>query len=249
MERIKLHSLKNIRDISYGNIKEKRLIRSESLRHICFRDKKTLVEKYNLRVVIDLRTLPERNDNKDKEIKGVKNIHIPLIPIEETGVANEKEGRKEIIRTKRLPDIKDYYCRLVNRNRKEAWTKIFNTLLEVEEGAVLIHCTVGKDRSGIVDYMILRALGVTHEDALTDYLITNEHPIIPLVYRLFGHSIRDKELRTNFFEYFKAKEEYLFSALNYIDEVYGGVEQFLLENCDLTSEKRKHLEKLYLKED
>ena len=31
MEKIELSSIKNIRDISYGNIKEKKLIRSSSL--------------------------------------------------------------------------------------------------------------------------------------------------------------------------------------------------------------------------
>ncbi|MDE2596117.1 MAG: tyrosine-protein phosphatase [Sphingomonadales bacterium] len=41
------------------------------------------------------------------------------------------------------------------------------------DGSVLIHCTAGKDRTGFVTAMVLNAAGVTEDDVLADYLLSN----------------------------------------------------------------------------
>ena len=45
---------------------------------------------------------------------------------------------------------------------------------DFSEGAVLWHCTEGKDRCGLLAAMLLSALGVSREDIMEDYLLTNE---------------------------------------------------------------------------
>ena len=41
------------------------------------------------------------------------------------------------------------------------------------EGGVLIHCAVGKDRTGVAVALLLRLLGVAPEEVLADYLTSN----------------------------------------------------------------------------
>ncbi|WP_227980284.1 tyrosine-protein phosphatase [Nocardia spumae] len=41
------------------------------------------------------------------------------------------------------------------------------------DGAVLVHCAAGKDRTGWAIATLLRAVGVTEEEILTDYLLSN----------------------------------------------------------------------------
>ena len=238
--------LKNARDVAYGNIKEARLLRSESLFCLPKKDQKTLINKYHLKAVIDLRTTQEYNDKKDVVIPGVKYLHLPLVTMEEMGAGSEKEAKRLVIKNHKLPDIYDYYRRLVYKERKEAWTSVFNCLLNEEEGSILIHCTVGKDRSGVAVAVILSALGIDKETIYKDYMMTNEHPIIPFAYKLFALTL-DREFRKEFMEYFKAKKEYLDAAFSYIDEQYGGIENFLVNICGLNNEKREKLKKLYLK--
>ena len=45
---------------------------------------------------------------------------------------------------------------------------------ENKEGAVLYHCSAGKDRVGVGTMLILLILGAKYEDILEDYLITNK---------------------------------------------------------------------------
>jgi protein tyrosine/serine phosphatase len=44
------------------------------------------------------------------------------------------------------------------------------------EGASLVHCFAGKDRTGMAATLLLHILGVSEEDQLCEFLLTNESP-------------------------------------------------------------------------
>lgn len=74
--------MKNFRDFGCSNVKKGIFLRGESLDKLSNKDRKMLVNKYHLKVVVDLRTTQEHDDKKDKYIPSVSNIHIPLIKLE-----------------------------------------------------------------------------------------------------------------------------------------------------------------------
>jgi protein-tyrosine phosphatase len=49
------------------------------------------------------------------------------------------------------------------------------TALADTEGPALIHCTAGKDRTGVVVAVLLSALGVGREDVIADYVASEAH--------------------------------------------------------------------------
>ncbi|MGI5130887.1 tyrosine-protein phosphatase [Pseudonocardia sp. CA-107938] len=51
-------------------------------------------------------------------------------------------------------------------------------------GPVLVHCTAGKDRTGIVVAVLLRAVGVTRRDVVADYLRTAD--VLPQLWAALG---------------------------------------------------------------
>ena len=51
--------------------------------------------------------------------------------------------------------------------------------LDAGDGAMLVHCTAGKDRTGLLAALIQRALGVSPEDIMDDYLLTNRATMTP----------------------------------------------------------------------
>ena len=244
---IKLKSIRNVRDIAYLNMKEGKLFRGESLYKASKKDLKILYDKYQIRTIIDLRTNQEHKDKPNKIYKDINYYHIPLITMEEMGATSEKEGKRRVLKEHKLPDIHDYYEKLVNENRKEVWSKLFDILLNNNEGAIYFHCTVGKDRSGIVSAIILSLLGINKEIIYQDYLLTNQSPIIPFSYKLFA-LMMDKQFRKEFMEYFKAKEEYLDSSFKYIDNNYQNIDNFYRKICSLDDNKINRLKELYLKE-
>ena len=228
--------MKNFRPLPIGKLKDGLLFRGPHLHNLSLKDKKLLFNKLGIKTVIDLRTSQERNDKPDINVKGVKNFHISLIDMEEMGASSEKEGKRRVLKEHKLPDIFDYYRLLVSPKRKDAYTKLFDVLIN-EEGPFYIHCTVGKDRTGITSALILNLLGESKETIYSDFLKTNDDKIIPFSYRIFALFL-DKEFRKEFMEYFKAKTEFLDKAFDVISEEYGSIDNFYEEICGLDKTKR-----------
>ena len=227
--------MKNFRALDYANIKKGSFFRSESLFNISKEDQKLLI-KSGVKIVIDLRAEKEREAQKDVNLPNVNNINIPL---------NADKGMKTIYKMDlALPDLEDCYEQLVNKDRKDAWSKIFDVILN-NNGGILIHCTSGKDRSGIVSAVILKALGVDKETIFNDYLLTNQIPDISLSNNPFVASL-DEERRKLIFDHFSAKKEYLEASFNYINKEYGSFENFLKENCSVNNNLLKEFRNKYL---
>ena len=55
----------------------------------------------------------------------------------------------------------------------ESWRRLFSILSEPLDSAVVIHCTAGKDRTGVSTAFLLSVLGVERDIIEADYLLTN----------------------------------------------------------------------------
>ena len=55
----------------------------------------------------------------------------------------------------------------------ESWQRLFGILAEPLDSAVVIHCTAGKDRTGVLTAFFLTVLGVDRDTIEADYLLTN----------------------------------------------------------------------------
>ena len=54
-----------------------------------------------------------------------------------------------------------------------SWLRLFGILAKVENLPVVLHCTAGKDRTGVSTAFLLSILGVSREVIEDDYLLTN----------------------------------------------------------------------------
>jgi predicted SnoaL-like aldol condensation-catalyzing enzyme len=66
-----------------------------------------------------------------------------------------------------------FYLRMV-RDHPESWGRFFEVLADGDGYAVLYHCTAGRDRTGVATVLFLETLGVSREEIVTDYLLSNE---------------------------------------------------------------------------
>ena len=116
---------------------------------------------------------------------------------------------------------------------------------------IYIHCTEGKDRTGVISAIILLILGVSKEEIYRDYLLTNKtnNRKAYLLYFaiLFGKfNLKDaKKAR----DLYLAKSEYLDVLFDYISDNYESVEDFVYNGLDLTEKEVEGFKQYMLEHD
>ncbi|KAJ7160906.1 protein-tyrosine phosphatase-like protein [Mycena filopes] len=103
---------------------------------------------------------------------------------------------------------------------------------------VLVHCTQGKDRSGLVVMLVLFAVGVPLEQVKADYALSNEG-LAPVRQSM----IKEVEEMGMGAEYTMAPPEVVQAVWNFLLEEYGGVDGYL-DVIGFGEEKRHTLRKL-----
>lgn len=243
-------------------VKKNRLIRSGMLARISDADVKYL-KNAGLKTVVDFRTLAERLQKPDRIIEGVEYIICPMLEDKAEGITRDKpeteeeEAQRTVNMVRRLmkngrdgaEQMSSLYGVLVTLEHSiDHYRQFFDILLRHESGALLYHCTMGKDRVGTATALLLSALGVTREDIFADYLITRER-CAPGTERLVENCRRytDAPDELKFIrELDTVHESYLSTALGIIEDQYGGMDLFLREKMQLDEEKLARLRELYL---
>ncbi len=190
-DRHRLEGAPNFRDLGGlpaadgKHIKPGRLLRSGHLAYITAADGKALVEDYHLRTVIDLRTEQEMLRRPDTVLPGVQHIHCPIFEQKAEGVTREEavpnnpaESALRMGRNMLGYDpherMQSLYGIFLEEEGIRHYTEFFDIILNQTEGAVLWHCTMGKDRCGTGAVLLEIALGVPEDVILEDYLYTNK---------------------------------------------------------------------------
>lgn len=126
---------------------------------------------------------------------------------------------------------------------------IFDELLALPgEEALLLHCTAGKDRTGIGAALVLSALGVDRRTILKDYAATNTYWQAgreQSVQRLAQAGL-SAEAVAAMRPLLAANPAYLAGTFATIDKQYGSIEKYLATEMGLTPRKLAALRTKYL---
>ena len=140
--------------------------------------------------VIDFRKDEEKKGKNDRMVPGAEYI---CLVIDASGnlVKQATEDEKRLLTGHKQFDIKKFmimaaFNSMAQRIAQQMYPNLFfdpdcqnqfkeffRLILETEKGAVLYHCTQGKDRTGIASAMILAALGASRETIIADFDATN----------------------------------------------------------------------------
>jgi len=180
MGKIYLEGADNTRDLGGlkttegAVIKDKQLIRSNRLSRITQKDKILLETEYHLQKILDLRTPMEVEQEPDLEVAGAVYENIPFFMESMVGVSREQETRKQMLHMEEFPEMSDIYTMMIKEEfcRKQI-SQAVREIMNTKNGAVLWHCTEGKDRCGLLSATILFLLDVSEDDVMEDYLKTN----------------------------------------------------------------------------
>ncbi len=133
----------------------------------------------------------------------------------------------------------------------EGLKEFFNALIDNHKGnAVLFHCTAGKDRTGIAGALLMKALGISDEQIMEDFLLTNRAVNIEAATAEIASWISKKAGReikpADVLPLAGVEEAFLEAAYRSIDKHYGNLENYFEQALGLTPERRKKLQDLYL---
>lgn len=141
-------------------------------------ERQTMIDQ-GIRTIIDLRSDYERDRKPDPYIPEASNYHIPAfidkdgneLDLSPEGIETATEANSSGITADGLEHFLQYMYASLPFNSK-AYQEMFNLMLE-ERVPMLIHCTAGKDRTGVGAMLILLALGADDDVIRKDYMITN----------------------------------------------------------------------------
>ncbi len=237
-------------------VRAKKLIRSDGLEKLTDNDIHILVDECDLRTVIDLRTDVERKAAPDPidRMPKVKFVSLPVLADSAVGLTHEHSLRSlwdEFLKLKGDPMgviSKTYPLMLLGDAGVAAYKQFFEILLTQEEGAVLWHCSEGKDRTGVASMLILFTLGVPPATIMEDYLATNlfaRQKMKRIANDLKKVHVADKSDEA-LLALICAHKEYMDAAMEAVKGKYGSLDAYLTEALDLTPEKRQLLAEKYL---
>ncbi|WP_040158899.1 tyrosine-protein phosphatase [Nigerium massiliense] len=235
---LELEGLNNLRDLggtptrSRRRIRRNTLWRSDNLQDLGPAQFDQLRE-WGLTDVIDLRT--------DFEIESAPSPaeDLPGITYHHCSYFREDEDDDEDILDRALPWV-DYEASVRHedpvtasylsflRDRPDSVVEALEAITDAE-GAALVQCAAGKDRTGFTIALVLSLLGVSDADIVADYARTTER-ITAVVQRMWSTetyaSERDRELSQSALA---ARPEAMQGVLDYLNREKGGVEPALVE--------------------
>jgi len=195
--------------------------------------------------VFDLRSKSEIESYKSATpgIEGVEIVHCPL---------SDKEHYDPVALAQRLQsfhvDEKEAFAKLyaeILESGGPAYATILKHLRDEPEKPCLIHCTAGKDRTGIFAAVVQKLLGARDEDIIADYHLTTIglQPLIPLLTARFLAQETYRDNWQGFLNMGSAKRETMQETLRMIDGKYGGVEGYIKTWTKLTDEDIEKIRK------
>jgi len=213
----------NTRDLG-GYIGEKeikycRIIRSDALRYIDEKDKEFLISN-NVLTQIDLRT-EEITKRYPSRLEDDGRFDYKVISLHEGSLRSLSESND---------DIPALYMRMIN-NTKTIY-QILKTIADCKTN-IILNCTAGKDRTGIICFFVLSICGVDINSIKEDYITSSTlieknlpkvREAVPTFPSFLGYS----------------KEEYFDGFIEKFIKEYHSVDEYL-SFIGITDEDKKHI--------
>lgn len=198
-----------------------------------------------IRTVIDLRGTTERENHPCRRIEGWDGEVIfydgettsspPHMDIDENTTTAEFARERMMAVYTRMPR---------NPAMIEMFARYFRILAE-RDGASLVHCFAGKDRTGVAATLLLHVLGVSRENQIAEFVLTNAAPTFdvlkaqsaPGIEDRLGRPLDDGALRA----LLGVHEDYLVRFVDVADEECGSLDAYIEHKLGVDDAMRDRL--------
>jgi len=243
---IELDGVVNMRDLggmvtSDGDtVAPRRMIRSDNLQDLTPESVRTLVHEVGVSDVVDLRThveVAKEGDGPLLAVPGIHHHHLTLyredtsesgIPAAERALPWETDERRAREEAERDGDHRhshdefwsEHYLSYL-ASRPDSVTAALRAIAG-SEGAVIVHCAAGKDRTGTVVGLALKVVGVTDDLVIADYAASAER-VAAIMARLRAKAAYADNLKHKTVAQQSPTTDTMRMLLKALDGRYGGV--------------------------
>jgi len=204
-----------------------RLYRSDSLESLSSADIDVL-DGMGVRLVCDLRRDEERATapSRMRDHPGVRIEHLPI-----GGLAAETKTMAGRMMRGEIPEVgveamADVYMTIL-RLHADSFGAVVAHAAEPDNLPMIVHCTAGKDRTGVASALLLAALGVDDDAVVEDYELTTRYHSVRKIAevrpRLEAVGVDFTKVET----YWSAPRAVMAATLAELRAAYGSVEEYL----------------------
>jgi protein-tyrosine phosphatase len=201
----------------------------------------------NLAVVVDLRRKGERERDPSRRPGGFAGEVITNdIGDEEEDAWIAHISRSDLTEASFRAYMFEYYRKApFDPRHLDLYARYFEAL-ERADGPVLIHCAAGKDRTGLLAALTHHLTGVHPDDALADYLLTNDPArmarrlpqVIEAITTIAGRAPPEAAVRVAM----AVEADYLATALAAIAAQYGDLDGYLKRGLGVDAHRREAIQ-------
>ncbi|CAI7638640.1 unnamed protein product [Penicillium bialowiezense] len=212
-----------------------------------------LLHKLKISTIFCLTTTEEASSlyaKNDQSLSEIENFEIVEIPFHKTKFSRKEVLDKYIEHASRGPiAVAEGYLDLL-REGSSVIAKIFLHISAQPDSVFLIHCSMGKDRTGVIFALLLSIAGVSRELVAAEYSLSEEalKPHLPEISKLVqkttspdnGHV--DIELMAR--QVISSSTDVMLLTLQMIEDEFGGVSQYLKCQCGLSSNNLDQIQRV-----
>ncbi len=244
---IEMGNIKNFRDMggyftwADQQMKWGKLFRSGDLSSATLYDQER-IRRLNIKTVIDFRSDKTAKRYPILVHPSIRKISLPITPMDDEKI-NEMMDDENLTRSDAIRDVQDSYIGIIE-NYKNEFAEMFNILTDENNYPVLLSGSLGKDRVGLASFFILYAVGIPQNVIIDDYLLSRQTVDISKI----AENVKTKP------EYFQeavtalmsVNPAYINYTIDYINQKYGSIDNYLEKELKLTSGKKILLRKYLL---
>jgi protein tyrosine/serine phosphatase len=211
------------------------LYRSSGLEELTSRDVRHLIDDIGLSTVIDLRSPDDCEPAIPLQGTRVRVINLPII----------RAGLSTDLERPMAPDGRVDVALIYRMFMEMSIPAITEIVRELTSGATpaLFHCSAGKDRTGVVAAIILRAVGVTPDAVIADFVETETVLTEITAYMLRRPAYADVVLRLPPGT-MDADPSFMSDFLDGVEDTYGGFPAWLEQHAGIPASTLATLEQI-----
>lgn len=224
MDTATLPDLASLRDVgglattTGGRTRAGRLWRSSAPAFVDAAQAATLVEVFGLRLRVDLRDIDEVQEATSIHLSAIEH-KVLLAPV---GTAGSTSGAD---RSDPVALLVTHYLAYLEQSA-DSVAAVTRALVEPDHLPALVHCTLGKDRTGVLIAVVLSAIGVRDEEIVDDYARTQDQNEA-LLARLLALPTYARRLNALPAEILEANADVMKRFLVELDARHGGGRRYL----------------------